>query len=156
MWPQDYIAAGPVEMYTREELRFQKRHAFAGLIRNGITTALPIASLFYRAWGETVEEFTQSLLPLVGENGMDWMYSNCSTTAQRGALDWKGKFRDATTPVFEALYESVRSGHEAEVVIKANSRPDYREKLSAELEEIANQEIWRSGKAVRALRPERQ
>ena len=108
------------------------------------------------AFNETVEEFTQSLLPLVGENGMDWMYSNCSTTAQRGALDWKGKFRDATAPVFEALYESVRSGHEAEVVIQANSRPDYREKLSAELEELANLEIWRSGKAVRALRPERQ
>jgi len=108
------------------------------------------------AFNETVEEFTQSLLPLVGENGMDWMYSNCSTTAQRGALDWKDRFRDAALPVFEQLYESVRSGHEAEVVIKANSKPDYREKLTAELNELANLEIWRAGKQVRGLRPERQ
>ena len=57
VWPRDYVEAGPFEMYTPEELAFQKRHAFATLIRNGITTALPIASLFYRAWGETPEEF---------------------------------------------------------------------------------------------------
>ncbi len=108
------------------------------------------------AFNETVEEFTQSLLPLVGENGMDWMYSNCSTTAQRGALDWKGKFRDAVQPVFEQLYEEVASGREAEVTIKANSRPDYKEKLAQELKELADMEIWRTGKQVRALRPERQ
>ena len=57
VWPASYIAAGPRDMYSPEELAFQKRHAFAQLIRNGITTALPIASLFYRAWGETVAEF---------------------------------------------------------------------------------------------------
>jgi len=57
VWPESYIQRGPYEMYTPEELAFQKRHAFAQLIRNGITTALPIASLFYRAWGETVAEF---------------------------------------------------------------------------------------------------
>jgi cytosine/adenosine deaminase-related metal-dependent hydrolase len=57
VWPRSYLEAGPHEMYSREELAFQKKHAFATLIRNGITTALPIASLFYRAWGETVEEF---------------------------------------------------------------------------------------------------
>ncbi|WP_420326655.1 chlorohydrolase family protein [Mameliella sp.] len=57
VWPQSYVDAGPYEMYSPEELAFQKRFAFAQLIRNGITTALPIASLFYRAWGETVAEF---------------------------------------------------------------------------------------------------
>ena len=55
------------------------------------------------AFNETVEELTQSLMPLVAENGMDWMFANTSVTAQRGALDWKGKFRDATAPVFEKL-----------------------------------------------------
>ncbi|MGI6525133.1 MAG: ketol-acid reductoisomerase [Bdellovibrionota bacterium] len=108
------------------------------------------------AFNETVEEFTQSLLPLVGENGMDWMYANCSTTAQRGALDWKNRFRDAVAPVFEELYESVRSGNEARITIAANSKPDYREKLSKELEELGNLEVWRTGQQVRKLRPERQ
>ena len=56
-WPKTYMDAGPYEMYSPEELVFQKRHAFARLIRNGITTALPIASLYYRAWGETYDEF---------------------------------------------------------------------------------------------------
>jgi cytosine/adenosine deaminase-related metal-dependent hydrolase len=60
VWPRSYLEAGPYEMYSREELAFQKRHAFATLIRNGITTALPIASLFYREWGETPEEFTDA------------------------------------------------------------------------------------------------
>lgn len=105
------------------------------------------------AFNETVEELTQSLVPLVGEKGMDWMFANCSTTAQRGALDWLPKFREATAPVFEALYQSVLSGHEAEVVIKANSRPDYKEKLDAELKAMGDQEIWQAGNSVRKLRP---
>ena len=84
---------------------------------------------------------------------MDWMFANCSTTAQRGALDWKGKFRDATEPVFNELYDSVVSGNEAEVVIKANSKPDYREKLTAELKEIQESELWATGAQVRKLRP---
>jgi len=108
------------------------------------------------AFNETVEEFSQSLLPLVGENGMDWMYANCSTTAQRGALDWKGKFREAVAPVFKELYEKVASGHEAKVVIEANGRDDYKEKLSAELAEMDGMEIWQTGKKVRSLRPENQ
>lgn len=108
------------------------------------------------AFNETVEECTQSLLPLVGENGMDWMYANCSTTAQRGALDWKGKFKSALTPVFKELYESVSTGNEAKVVIDRNSKDDYREKLDAELEEMSGLEIWRAGKQVRSLRPENQ
>ncbi|MCA9426274.1 MAG: ketol-acid reductoisomerase, partial [Candidatus Omnitrophica bacterium] len=92
------------------------------------------------AFNETVEEATQSLYPLIGENGMDWMYANCSTTAQRGALDWFKKFRDASKPVFEDLYDSVKTGKEAERVIEVNSAPDYREKLQVELDEIHNSE----------------
>ena len=105
------------------------------------------------AFNETVEEFTQSLMPLIGENGMDWMYANCSTTAQRGALDWKDRFRDASLPVFQALYESVETGNEAQITIDANSQPDYREKLAEELAELRNSEMWQAGAAVRRLRP---
>ncbi|MBW2027706.1 MAG: ketol-acid reductoisomerase [Deltaproteobacteria bacterium] len=106
------------------------------------------------AFNETVEELTQSLIRLVAENGMDWMYANCSTTAQRGALDWKGRFRDAVAPVFDELYESVVSGKETKIVLEANSAPDYRERLEKELAEIGNSEMWKTGAAVRALRPE--
>ena len=105
------------------------------------------------AFNETVEELTQSLMPLVAENGMDWMYANTSVTAQRGALDWKGKFRDATTPVFEKLYDEVSSGREAARVIKEGSKPDYREKLEEELKEIRESELWLTGAEVRKLRP---
>jgi len=106
------------------------------------------------AFNETVEELTQSLIRLVAENGMDWMFSNCSTTAQRGALDWSPKFRDAVAPVFKNLYESVISGKETRRVLDANSTPDYREKLQKELDEIKNSEMWKAGAAVRSLRPE--
>ncbi len=106
------------------------------------------------AFNETVEELTQSLMPLVAENGMDWMYANCSTTAQRGALDWWKPFRDATKPVFEKLYESVKTQNEAAISIERNSQPDYREKLEVELAELRDSEMWRSGKTVRSLRPE--
>lgn len=105
------------------------------------------------AFNETVEELTQSLVPLVSENGMDWMFGNCSTTAQRGALDWLPRFKEATMPVFEALYESVKNGKEAEVVIQANSQPDYRERLSVELKNMQDEELWQAGKKVRELRP---
>jgi ketol-acid reductoisomerase len=106
------------------------------------------------AFNETVEELTQSLMPLVAENGMDWMYANCSTTAQRGALDWKNKFRDAVAPVFEDLYDSVASGEEAQRSIDSNSQADYRVKLDAELKELEDSEMWQAGKTVRSLRPE--
>lgn len=106
------------------------------------------------AFNETVEELTQSLMPLVAENGMDWMYANCSTTAQRGALDWWKKFRDATLPVFNELYDSVAAGKEAARSIASNSQPDYREKLNEELKELRESEIWRAGAEVRKLRPE--
>ena len=108
------------------------------------------------AFNETVEELTQSLMPLVAENGMDWMYANCSTTAQRGALDWKDKFRDAVAPVFEDLYDSVATGKEAQRSIDSNSQADYREKLQVELDELHNSEMWQAGKTVRGLRPENQ
>ena len=106
------------------------------------------------AFNETVEELTQSLMPLFAENGMDWMYANCSTTAQRGALDWMGVFHDATKPVFEKLYIEVATGNEAQISINSNSQPDYREKLSEELAALKNSEIWRTGAVVRKLRPE--
>lgn len=105
------------------------------------------------AFNETVEELTQSLMPLVAENGMDWMYANCSTTAQRGALDWWKKFKEATQPVFDELYASVAAGKEAERSISSNSQADYREKLNVELEELRNSEMWQAGAAVRKLRP---
>lgn len=108
------------------------------------------------AFNETVEELTQSLMPLVAENGMDWMYANCSTTAQRGALDWWKKFRDATLPVFNELYESVATGKEAALSIESNSKSDYREKLENELKELRDSELWQAGKTVRSLRPENQ
>jgi ketol-acid reductoisomerase len=106
------------------------------------------------AFNETVEEFTQSLIKLAAEKGMDWLYANCSTTAQRGALDWKGTFRDAVAPLFSDLYERVANGTEAKIVLEKNSQPDYREKLDAELAEMRNSEMWQAGAKVRELRPE--
>ena len=106
------------------------------------------------AFNETVEELTQSLGPLFAENGMDWMYANCSTTAQRGALDWMGPFHDATKPVFEKLYQEVAVGNEAQRSIDSNSQHDYREKLNRELASLRNSEMWRAGAVVRKLRPE--
>ncbi|WP_185873368.1 ketol-acid reductoisomerase [Blattabacterium cuenoti] len=107
------------------------------------------------SFNETVEELTQSLMPLVSENGMDWMYSNCSTTAQRGALDWWKKFRDVTLPLFENLYGEVSSGNEAERIISYNSDKEYRNKLKKELDNIKNSEIWKVGSVIRNLRPEK-
>jgi len=106
------------------------------------------------AFNETVEELTQSLIRLVAENGMDWMFANCSTTAQRGALDWAPRFRKAVAPLFRELYDRVKSGKETEIVLRANSRPDYRERLQKELKAIHDSEMWRAGATVRSLRPE--
>lgn len=105
------------------------------------------------AFNETVEELTESLIRLVGENGMDWMYANCSATAQRGALDWKPKFKAAVLPVFHWLYNRVASGQETARVLESCGAPDYQERLTAELNEIGNSEMWRAGKATRGLRP---
>lgn len=106
------------------------------------------------AFNETVEELTQSLMPLFAEKGMDWMYANCSTTAQRGALDWMGPFHDATKPVFQKLYSEVASGNEAQRSIDTNSKSDYRVKLEKELKDLRDSEMWRTGEVVRKLRPE--
>jgi len=106
------------------------------------------------AFNETVEELTQSLGPLFGAKGMDWMYANCSTTAQRGALDWAPRFREAITPVMEQLYDSVVRGVEAQISIDSNSKPDYRDGLNKELEAMRNMEMWQAGATVRQLRPE--
>ena len=106
------------------------------------------------AFNETVEELTQSLMPLFAKNGMDWMYANCSTTAQRGALDWMGPFHDAIKPVMQQLYDSVKTGNEAQISIDSNSKPDYREKLEEELRALRESEMWQTGAVVRKLRPE--
>ena len=105
------------------------------------------------AFNETVEELTQSLVRLVDENGMDWMYSNCSATAQRGALDWKPKFKKATLPVFKELYKRVKNGDEARRVLRATGGKDYQAKLQKELDVMGNSEMWLAGKACRSLRP---
>ena len=105
------------------------------------------------AFNETVEELTQSLIRLVDENGMDWMYSNCSATAQRGALDWRPKFKDATLPVFKDLYKKVKSGEECVRVLKSTGADNYKEILDGELKELGDSEMWRAGAAVRKLRP---
>ena len=106
------------------------------------------------AFNETVEELTQSLMPLFAAKGMDWMYANCSTTAQRGALDWMGPFHDAIKPVMQKLYASVKCGNEAQISIDSNSKPDYREKLEEELRQLRESEMWQTAVTVRKLRPE--
>jgi ketol-acid reductoisomerase len=107
------------------------------------------------AFNETVEELTQSLIRLVDENGMDWMYSNCSVTAQRGALDWRHPFRKAVEPVFNDLYESVKTGEETKIVLERTGGPNYREELEKELKEMRESEMWQTGAKVRDLRPKK-
>lgn len=128
--------------------------ALAGIMEAQYTTLRKHGHSPSEAFNETVEELTQSLIRLVSQNGMDWMYSNCSTTAQRGALDWGPVFRDTTLPVFEKLYQSVASGEESRIVIEANSAPDYQEKLDEELRQMRESEMWQTGAQVRSLRPE--
>jgi ketol-acid reductoisomerase len=128
--------------------------AIAGLMESQYNILRKMGHSPSEAFNETVEEATQSLYPLVGENGMDWMFANCSTTAQRGALDWRHKFREAVDPVFEDLYEKVKNGTETKIVLEANSDPNYRENLKKELDEIKNSEMWQAGEQVRKLRPE--
>jgi ketol-acid reductoisomerase len=128
--------------------------ALAGIMEAQYATLRQHGHSPSEAFNETVEELTQSLIRLVDQHGMDWMYENCSATARRGALDWRHRFRDAVMPVFDELYESVVSGEETRIVLAANSAPDYKEKLDAELREMRESEMWQAGAAVRALRPE--
>jgi len=128
--------------------------ALAGLMEAQYNTLREHGHSPSEAFNETVEELTQSLIRLVAENGMDWMYANCSTTAQRGALDWRHRFREAVEPVFDELYESVVAGEETRIVLEANSAPDYKERLEEELREMRESEMWQAGAAVRSLRPE--
>ena len=108
------------------------------------------------AFNETVEELTQSLIRLVDENGMDWMYANCSATAQRGALDWRHKFREAVLPVFNDLYESVKTGNETRIVLERTGSENYKSELEAELKEMRESEMWQTGEQVRKLRSSRE
>ncbi|MDD5570303.1 MAG: ketol-acid reductoisomerase [Bacteroidales bacterium] len=127
--------------------------ALAGIIEAQYQTLRKNGHTPSEAFNESVEELTQSLIRLVDENGMDWMYANCSATAQRGALDWRHKFREAVLPVFDKLYESVKTGKEAEIVIDRLSSPNYQNDLAKELKEMRDSELWQAGVAVRKLRP---
>lgn len=128
--------------------------AIAGLMKAQYDVLRAAGHSPSEAFNETVEEATQSLYPLVGKFGMDYMFAACSTTAQRGALDWAPKFEAATKPVFDELYKSVRDGRETARVLSTCSAPDYRVKLDAELKVMRESEMWRAGAAVRSLRPE--
>jgi ketol-acid reductoisomerase len=129
--------------------------ALAGVMEAQYNTLRQHGHTPSEAFNETVEELTQSLIRLVDQNGMDWMYENCSATARRGALDWLPRFRDAVRPVFDELYQNVVSGEETRVVLAANSAPDYKEKLDQELRAMRESEMWQAGAAVRALRPDK-
>jgi ketol-acid reductoisomerase len=128
--------------------------AIAGIMKAQYETLRAMGHSPSEAFNETVEEATQSLYPLVGQNGMDWMFGACSTTAQRGALDWSKRFEAVTKPLFELLYRDVQSGVETKRVLDTCGAPDYRERLQKELDEVHNSEMWRTGAVVRSLRPE--
>ncbi|HTP80408.1 MAG TPA: ketol-acid reductoisomerase [Bacteroidota bacterium] len=128
--------------------------AIAGVMKAQYDTLRAMGHSPSEAFNETVEEATQSLYPLIGRNGMDWMFASCSTTAQRGALDWSSRFEQAVKPLFKTLYENVKSGVETKRVLETCGAPDYRKKLEKELDVWKNSEMWKAGAAVRALRPE--
>ncbi len=128
--------------------------AIAGIMKAQYDVLRKMGHTPSEAFNETVEEATQSLYPLVGAHGMDWMFAACSTTAQRGALDWSKKFEAITKPLFELLYRDVQQGVETRRVLDTCGAPDYREKLTKELDEWKNSEMWKAGAAVRSLRPE--
>ena len=129
--------------------------AIAGLMKAQYDTLRAMGHSPSEAFNETVEEATQSLYPLMGEKGVDWMIASCSTTAQRGALDWSKRFESAVKPLFKELYQNVRTGVETRRVLESCSAPDYRDQLEGELDEWRKSEMWQAGKAVRALRPEK-
>ena len=130
--------------------------ALAGILEAQYSTLREHGHSPSEAFNETVEELTQSLIRLVDENGMDWMYCNCSETARIGALRWRKRFRDGAKPLFDSLYELVATGEETRIVLERSKDPDYRQKLADELKEMGNSEMWRAGATVRSLRPGRQ
>lgn len=130
--------------------------ALAGIIEAQYATLREHGHSPSEAFNETVEELTQSLIRLVDENGMNWMYNNCSETARIGALRWRNRFRDGTKPLFDSLYELVAAGEESHIVLEKSKAPDYKKKLAAELEAMGNSELWRAGETVRSLRPSKQ
>jgi ketol-acid reductoisomerase len=130
--------------------------AIAGIMEAQYNTLREHGHSPSEAFNETVEEFTQSLIRLVDENGMDWMFNNCSETARIGALRWRNRFREGTKPLFDSLYELVATGEETRIVLERSKELDYRQKLSEELKAMGNSEMWRAGTAVRSLRPSSQ
>lgn len=129
--------------------------ALAGIMEAQYNTLRERGHSPSEAFNETVEELTQSLIRLVDENGMDWMYRNCSETARIGALRWRNRFREATKPLFDSLYDLVAAGEETRIVLQKSKDPDYRQKLAEELTELGNSEMWRAGTTVRSLRPKK-
>ena len=127
--------------------------ALAGIIEAQYGTLRSHGHSPSEAFNETVEELTQSLIRLVDENGMDWMYNNCSETARIGALRWKERFREATQPVFDSLYDLVAAGEETRIVLEKSKEANYKQKLADELKAMGNSELWRAGATVRSLRP---
>jgi ketol-acid reductoisomerase len=127
--------------------------ALAGIMEAQYNTLREHGHSPSEAFNETVEELTQSLIRLVDENGMDWMYNNCSETARMGALRWRNRFRDNAKPLFDSLYELVVAGEETRIVVEKSADPDYRQKLAEELQTMGNSEMWRTGATVRSLRP---
>jgi len=127
--------------------------ALAGIIEAQYSTLREHGHSPSEAFNETVEELTQSLIRLVDENGMDWMYNNCSETARIGALRWKERFRLATKPVFDSLYELTAAGEESHIVLERSKEANFKQKLADELNAMGNSELWRAGATVRSLRP---
>ena len=127
--------------------------AIAGIMEAQYNTLRKNGHSPSEAFNETVEELTQSLIRLVDENGMDWMFNNCSETARIGALRWRNRFRDCTQPLFDSLYELVVSGEETRIVLEKSKDPNYRQKLQDELQKMGDSELWRAGATVRSLRP---
>lgn len=129
--------------------------AIAGIMEAQYSTLRENGHSPSEAFNETVEELTQSLIRLVDENGMDWMFNNCSETARIGALRWRNRFRDCTKPLFDSLYELVVSGEETRIVLEKSNDPNYRQKLQEELQKMGDSELWRTGTTVRSLRPKK-
>lgn len=53
---EEYFNRGTEELMTPEEESFKSLYAYTQLILNGITTAMPITSVYYKKWAETYEE----------------------------------------------------------------------------------------------------